>query len=225
MAIIVTTGFDPAVHGFHFRNRFSGSDVLGAVNVGLGKAAVTLSENADFWQGWGLCGGMSWAALDRFLAGEQVPARKKAPDPDSDLFVELVDRQLDSFRGLWLISRCADWQSRAEQHRWWDPRNTTWKMTMRQWPLIKSSIDYGMPASLTLIRTQINPSDNHQVLATGYCEDALGFAQIALYDPNHPDQSPTIALRLVGAEAGRAVQSTGEPLRGFFLWRHLAPAA
>lgn len=221
MAIAVTTGFEPGVHGFHFRNRFRGDDIVAAILPG--SAAAVLRGDNGFWNGWGLCGGMSWGALDRFLGGEPVPDGSASPDPDGELFQELVHRQLDSFRGLDMISRCLDWQSRAERRRWWDPRDTTWRMTLHHWPILKWHIDAGRPASLTLIRTQTNPSDNHQVLATAYCEDSRGIGRVALYDPNHPDQTPTIALRLVGPDAGRCAQSTGERLRGFFVWRHTAP--
>lgn len=221
MAISQTTGFDPAVHGFHFENRFSGLHIVGAFNVGLGNVAEILSENAGFWKGWGLCGGMSWMALDRFYAGDAMPAAAEIPESSTDLFSELVDRQIDSFLGVSLITRCLNWQSRSERLRWWDPRNTTWKLTMQHWPSVKASIDHGRPASLTLIRTATNPSDNHQVLGVAYCEDSSGMGQIDLYDPNHPNETPTITLRLDGPEAGRAVQSSGERLRGFFVWPYI----
>ncbi len=218
MAIVRTTGFDPTVHGLHFRNRFNGLDIVSAVSTGLGSAASVVSENADFWEGWGLCGGMSWYALDQFYADTPPPERRSAPDPDSDLFRRLVDRQIDSFRGIALITRCLRWQSKHERRPWWDPRATTWNLTLKQWLLVKQYIDAGSPASLTLIRSRIDPSVNHQVLAVGYCEDASGKAVIDLYDPNHPDDKPTLAVRLAGADAGRAAQSSGEPLRGFFVW-------
>jgi len=224
MAIVQTTAFDPAVHGFHFRNRFSGLDIVNSVNIGVGSLAELVSENAPFWKGWGLCGGMSWMALDNFYADTPTPDLEQVPDRDSDLFHELVDRQIDSFRGVSLITWCLNWQSRSEQRPWWDPRNTTWKLTMGHWPVVKQSIDRGRPASLTLIRTRTNPSDNHQVLAVAYCEDASGMGELELYDPNHPNKRPTIAIRLTGPEAGRSAQSTGEPLRGFFTWPYVEDA-
>jgi hypothetical protein len=223
MAIVRTTGFDPAIHGFHFRNRFSGRDIIEAVNVGLGSLATTVANDAEFWKGWGLCGGMSWSALDRFYDDDPVPESAESPVVDSELFRHLVDRQLDSFRGAALITQCLRWQSRYERRPWWDPRNTTWRLTRRQWPKVKELIDRGHPASLTLIRSRTDASANHQVLAVGYCEDASGLASIDLYDPNHPGETPKIVLRLAGAEAGRAIQSSGEPLRGFFSWAYGPP--
>lgn len=219
--ISATTGFEAAEHGFHFRNSYRGDDVIAA--VAPGSAAEVLVGNDDFWKGWGLCGGMSWSALDRFLAGEPIPGDNRRPSRTSQLFQELVHRQLDSFDGIHLLSRCVDWQSRADTRRWWDPRDTTWRMTTHHWPLLKQSIDAGVPASLTLIRTKTKLSKNHQVLATGYCVDAAGIGYVTLYDPNHPGETPNIRLRLDGPEAGRAEQSTGEPLRGFFVWRYRPP--
>jgi hypothetical protein len=218
MAIVRTTSFDPAVHGFHFRNRFSGLDIVHAFNVGLGSVASLVSEDADFWNGWGLCGGMTWGALDQFYSDSHIPASRQGPDADAALFGELVDRQIDSLLGIALLTKCLRWQSRSEHNRWWDPRATTWSLTMKQWFRTKQYIDLGHPASLTLIRTQRDLSKNHQVLAVAYCEDASGKAVIDLYDPNHPDDTPKILIRLNGSEAGRAMQTTGEPLRGFFVW-------
>jgi hypothetical protein len=218
MAIVRTTGFDPAVHGFHFRNRFSGLDIVHGINIGLGSVASLVSEDADFWDGWGLCGGMTWGALDHFYSYRPIPASRQAPEADTALLGELVDRQIDSCLGAALVTKCLRWQSRSEHNRWWDPRATTWRLTRKEWLRTKQSIDHGDPASLTLIRTQRDLSKNHQVLAVGYCEDASGKAVIDLYDPNHPDDTPKIVIRLNGPEAGRAIQTTGEPLRGFFVW-------
>ena len=217
IAVQRTTGFDPATHGFHFGNRYSGLDILGEVNDGLGNIAGQLSRSADFWNGWGLCGGMSWHALDLFYAKNPIPANRQAPDPESELFRELVLRQFDSFHGARLFTRCVQWQSRTDEKRWWDPRATIRQLTLKQWPAITALVDQGRPASLTLIRTTTTPWDNHQVLATAYrVED--GVARIDLYDPNHPDQIPKIILDLAGDEAGRARQTSGERLRGFFVW-------
>ncbi len=219
MAIEQTSGFDPKKDGFHFKNRYNGLDILKEVDDGLGDFARQISESADFWKGWGLCGGMTWHALDRFYAKNSVPATAQIPNRDSPLFRILVLRQIDSFHGANLITKCIKWQSRNSQRQWWDPRSTIRQLTLRQWPTVKDQINRGIPASLTLIRTVINPSDNHQVLAVSYKEDtAKGMAEIGLYDPNRPDQEPTITIELTGASAGKAEQSSGENLRGFFVW-------
>ena len=57
--------FKPSVHGFHFRNNFSGSPLPS----GLGFLNSLVSTPSQF----GLCGGMSAAAADFFIAGREPP--------------------------------------------------------------------------------------------------------------------------------------------------------
>ena len=213
------TAFDPSTHGFHFRNRFSGLDILGEIDDGLGDVAAKVSGSADVWKVWGLCGGMTWHALDRYYAKNPVPATTQIPGADSSVFRTLVFRQFDSFHGASLIKQCLRWQSRNDTRQWWDFRRTIRKLTLIEYYRVKESIDRGFPASLTLIRTTLDPSKNHQVLAVSYREDeAAGSGEIGLYDPNHPDEEPTLTTQLGGSDAGKAAQSTNERLRGFFVW-------
>ena len=189
------------------------------INDGFGTVATRVSGSQGFWQGWGLCGGMTWHALDHFYARNPITAATEVPDRDSPLFRVLVGRQFDSFHGASLLTRCIRWQSRTDTHTWWDPRPTIRALTMREWARVKQSVDQGFPASLTLIRTTTAPWDNHQVLAFGYGDDPdTGRGEILLYDPNHPDQEPKIRITTTGHDAGKANQSSGEPLRGFFVW-------
>ena len=213
----VESGFDAAMHGFHFRNRFNGLDVLKEVDDGLGNVAGAIAGSAKFWDGFGLCGGMAWHALDRFYAKNPIPKTKSIPDGGSPLFRILVVRQMDSFHGTKLLGECVKWQSRSDKGRWFDPRASIRHLTLKQWPKLKDSIERGFPASLTLIRTTTSPWENHQVLAIAYEEDTIeGLGKVSLYDPNHPAKEPTITLELAGDDAGRAEQNTGEHLRGFF---------
>jgi hypothetical protein len=46
---------------------------------------------------------------------------------------------------------------------------------------------------------------------------------IYLYDPNHPGEEPSLSLNLANPTAGvNLTQSTGEPLRGFFVNKYQA---
>lgn len=220
MAIVRKTDFDPETHGFRFRNSFNGLDIVENVSLSVGDIARLVSEDQGFWDGWGLCGGMSWYAIDLFNAGEAAPKTKAQPAKESELFRGLVDRQVDSLRTGALIYECARWGSRAETGRWWDPRPTTRQMTARQWPRLKQSIDAGQPASLTLIRATTELSKNHQVVATGYCADASGRVVVDLYDPNHPGMTDQILFWAGGADAGRVIQPSekSKTLRGLFVW-------
>ncbi len=219
MAAAAATEFDPALHGFQFRNRFSGLDIVKEINAGFGDVARNVSGSAEFWEGWGLCGGMSWHALDRFYDQEPVPELRDVPEGDTELFRKLARRQFDSFRRASLLTQCVRWQSRQDRRRWWDFRETILQLTLKEWVKVKASVDQGFPPSLTLIRTTTDPSRNHQVIAVAYQEDqATGSGEIDLYDPNHPNLTPKIRIKLDGGDAGKAHQSTGEKLRGFFVW-------
>jgi hypothetical protein len=216
----VATAFDPAVHGFHFSNRFSGLDIIEEVNDGFVDIVRSVPVPDSFWEGWGLCGGMSWHALDRYYARNAVPPQTTRPGAGSVLFKVFVARQVDSLRRWRLINACIDWQARPDQQVWWVPRRSIGAKTTKQWPSIKASIDRGLPASLTLIRGTTDPSKNHQVVAIGYrFDDVAKRVEIDLYDPNRPEQKPHLVI-LLGRPNHRieASQSTGEELRGFFHW-------
>lgn len=215
------TAFDSAVHGFHFRNRFAGPDILDELRSGFGDLARIAPIPDTFWDRWGLCGGMAWHALDRFYARNPVPVTRVVPGADSGLFRVLVARQLDSFRGWDLVTRCLDWQTRSDEQTWWRIRRSIGHVTQKiEWPKVRQAIDAGYPASLCLLRATTNPGENHQVLAIAYRhDDGNGRVEIELYDPNHPDGRPHIGF-VLGRPQSRleASQSSGENLRGFFAW-------
>jgi hypothetical protein len=81
------TSFDPAVHGFHFDNRFT--NVAGTLPGGL-----KISTR-------GRCGGMTYAALDYHHLGRAAPAfvptaPARVPPDGHPLSEYLLRRQLDS---------------------------------------------------------------------------------------------------------------------------------
>ena len=216
------TAFEPGVHGFRFSNSWNGADIVAELLDGF-EIAPMLPVPDGFWDRWGLCGGMAWHALDCFFMRNPMPQQTTRPQRESDLFRILVARQVVSFRGLALLSECLRWQSRRDQNIWWDPRRGVGAMTQsKHWPRIRASIDAGYPASLCIIRASgaTNPTDNHQVLAIGYeYDDADRRVELDLYDPNHPNTRPQISFE-IGHPGGRisARQSSGERVRGFFLW-------
>lgn len=234
----VTTDFDPAVHGFRFRNRFDGGEVIGELTdqgllgeligaelPGALQAAVGLARHADFWGTFGLCGGMSWAALDRYVAGEPVPPDTSSPGPGSDLFRELVRRQVESLGGSEVLKRCLLWQALPESTRWW----RFWMDSVgrlvdgSEWPALRAALDAGTPQSLCLVRVKGvgSPARNHQVVAVGYELFPDGHLAVDLYDPNRPGATPRLLMRTATfwhRLEGR--QTTGEPFRGFFVWPH-----
>ena len=178
------TTFDAAKHGFRFVNSFS----LGPFRLGL-------------------CGGMCFAALDRWYAGVKAPTRIVPPNRGTPLWRELVRRQLDSFHGLKVPFMAWSWQRKTDEAlysctRWWELL------------LASNAIKAGHPAVLCLIRAKRgeSPTRNHQVVATGIVKDDLGIV-VKVYDPNRP----FVANELWIGDDGRMRQLTGEPLRGFFV--------
>ena len=232
----VVTGFEPAVHGFRFTNRFLGSAVLSQLGrtgrlaevTGIGvphlvQQALGLLGGTRFWDGFGLCGGMSWLALDRFDAEETPEEDPQPPVPGSELFERLVARQADSLAGTELVVRCLGAQALHDHDRWWlFWRDSLGALTEKlEIPTLLASLDAGRPESVCLIRTSgaSDPGANHQVVVTGYEDLGDGRLTLSLYDPNHPGTSPTITLS-TGQPGHRLapVQSSGETVRGLFVW-------
>ncbi len=237
----MNTTFDPAVHGFAFRNRFAGSHVLSELSrqgrldeiVGLDlpgplSGALELAARAEFWDGFGLCGGMSWCAVDEFLA-DSPPDPAEQPEPGSELFSTLVSRQADSFQGRELIGKLIEWLPLPTSNPWWGffLESMGRRVAELEWPSLKASIDQGQPQVLCLIRSHRPDkiADNHQVVAIGYTETGREVS-VSLYDPNHPRQKPTLDFT-TGSFLNKInlTQSTGEPIVGFFVWPHRARMA
>jgi hypothetical protein len=229
----VQTAFDPRLHGFQFTNRFSGGAVIAELNsqdrlselTGLKTPAMVreltdLAQSATFWGGFGLCGGMSWSALDGYEADQPVEITRSIPGRGAELFRSLVARQADSMGGRSLLERCLVWQFLPDRTPLW----MFWskgvgRLTVEtEWPRLKAALDAGRPSSLVLIRNHgiASPGDHHQAVAIGY-ETSDGVAKVDLYDPNHPRARPTVPIDLNARTCGPR-QSTGERTRGFFVW-------
>ncbi len=229
----VRTGFDPAEHGFRFTNRFRGGEVVGEMvrqgrlqeltGLKVPRAVrhlTDLTEGEGFWGTFGLCGGMSWSALDAYRRGDPRPDTTSIPGSGSRLFTDLVNRQADSMRGGDLLERCLVWQVLPDKTPWW----MFWSKGVGrlsvdgEWPKLRAALDSGIPTALALIRARgvAMPDKHHQVVATGY--DLSGErAEIHLYDPNHPGSAPLLPIDL-GAWSVGPRQSSGEEVRGFFVW-------
>ncbi|HYK96678.1 MAG TPA: hypothetical protein VE011_12575 [Candidatus Dormibacteraeota bacterium] len=213
MASNAVPGFLPSSHGFRFANRWPPGPArvvdIGAVQIPIGDV------------GRGLCGGMAFAARDRFDRGAEAPPDTVPPSPGQPLFKEIVDRQFDSFGALFLVPLTfwlAAVASQAARDR------TTVRDT---WPLVKSGIDAGVPPMLGLVRVAgwnpLAPHFGHQVVAFRYHETATGVT-IWIYDPNHPgddDVRLTVTRRRNGGYA--MAQSTSEPLLGILALPFRAP--
>jgi hypothetical protein len=233
----VSTDFDPAVHGFHFPNRFSGKDVVdelvdqrrldelaGVELPDKFEDLVGRIRGADFWGTWGLCGGMAWGSLDNYLVDQKPPPLSKGPDRETALFKQLVKRQADSMQKGRVMTTCIKYQMLPEADsrlsRWIRLRESLGKITEEvSWPSIKRTIDNERPVPICLIRVRglSNPDKHHQVLVTGYRMNDDTKLSLTIYDPNHPDKRPEISARLGDRKHNLQLgQTTGERLHGFF---------
>jgi hypothetical protein len=172
----------------------------------------------------GLCGGMCFAALDYYHAGRPAPAADTPPRPGTPLYHYLWARQWDSLGGLAGIARIVGWMLRRGE--------AVARRTMaREWPRLAARLVDGEPAVLLLVRAGglADPTQNHQVVVWGYDrDDATGRVSLRLYDPNHPPRdaaAPPPRIEFTPRESGPVAaveivdlrQTTGEPLRGFFV--------
>jgi hypothetical protein len=201
-------GFLPSRYGFRFRNFWPSQP---ARTLSLGFATVPVGDT-----GRGLCGGMAFAARDRFERGEDAPVDPAPPSPGEALFKEIVHRQFDSFGTLFTVP-LRFWLASVSDQGGRD------RATVRDaWPAIKASIDSGTAPMVGLVRlSSWNPLSvglGHQVVAYRYDETSTK-VNIWIYDPNHSASEPgcdDVSLWVERRADGSYAmgQSTGEPLIG-----------
>lgn len=177
-------GFLPSVHGFRFANSFHGSPSpipLGGLDVRLGAP-----------EHYGLCGGMSFAAADFFLAGRAVPRDDREPRAGSTLFKYLRDRQTASLGPkMQLIGTFGRWMSAPDEGL-----SGTRSATLLNLPAMLETLAAGRPVVLGLVYVRYannrgsaaragTPWENHQVLGIG-TERVAGGVTLRVYDPNYP---------------------------------------
>jgi len=199
------TSFSSQKHGYQFDNRFKVKLVYNLPLIGdidLGGFIV------------GLCGGMCFSALDGYHAGLPISSRKTVPRSGSTLRNYLIKKQLQSLIPPDGIIKVLAWTVREDRYVW----SRTAGLEFRK---LRTRLDKEQPAVLALIRAdrEGDLTKNHQVIAHAYSYDEQsGDLQIKLYDPNHPRKTPTLTMNFKTPNSGiNARQSTGEPLRGFFV--------
>jgi hypothetical protein len=209
-----STKFIPSLHGFHFANNFNLTwDMFGLKGNGLS------------WN-LGLCGGMCVTALDRFYSNKPVPVMANPPVEGTELFKEILERECASLFPV-------HWDKFYELQCLKDfgpaPMITLGLMTKSDVPMVKKSIEQDRPKTLGLIcvdGSTANPTDNHQVLATGYRYDTNSKdLTIDIYDPNYPDEDDIHISMNTGLpdNAINISHSKGDPIRGFFAIKYFPP--
>lgn len=174
--------FKPSVHGFMFGNTFKDGP--------LGSLAMFGSTAGS--SRYGLCGGMSAAALDLFLAARPRPSAQTPPKANTPLYAYLLRRQLDSLGSEFaLIRRFAD----AMALETFGPSGLA-AMSVKGVDDIAAALSASQPAPIGLVHSNTGKLEalwhNHQV---------LGYQQVAtapttntppstftfrIYDPNFP---------------------------------------
>lgn len=197
-------GFLPSRYGFRFRNQWP-SGAARTINLGIVK--IPIGDT-----GRGLCGGMAFAARDRFERRVDAPPDLAPPKQGETLFKEIVDRQFDSFGRLFLVP-IRFWLASVGSQAGRDRETAT-----KAWPAIKAEIDAGRPPMVGLVRLAgWNPLAlglGHQVVAFRYEESAARVA-IGIYDPNHPGEDGVeVVVEHAPDGALRCAQSTDEPVIG-----------
>jgi hypothetical protein len=215
-------GFLPSRHGFAFDNAWPDQPAV-VLPTPFGDIAI---GNA----GGGLCGGMAFAALDYWLAGQAPgPDRPSAGDP---LYRYIVNRLIDSWHVPAGVAQYYQWMSLPDGdnviklfgRQVITERGLGWRTVRVQWPQIKKDLDRGLPVPIGVVTVASkNPKDlalNHQVLAFGYRPDG-SHVTVRVYDPNR-GRRDDITIRMDTSAPAKAVAfdhnlGLGQrPIRGFF---------
>ena len=190
------TNFDPFTgppggfnsQGFDFENSFTNNRFT--LSVG--------GYSLAFDRTYGLCGGMVYAALDTFLAGNGTTTPEGSttgpalgpgllgPPNSGPVFNYLYTRELNSLEGddafavreMLHMMVLDPYESERERE------------TSHYFSSITASVNAGEPVPLLLVEA-VSPTqvfDNHQVLATGYFYRGgpQGQLVVQIYDPNFP---------------------------------------
>lgn len=200
--------FLPSRNGFAFANHFPGTPLPSFLGG-------TASGNSAF----GLCGGMTAASADYFLAGRLPPRTRELPKRGSALYEYLFLRQAESIGpGIATAGKFAEWMSKSNAE--------LEVLSLSEVDALQTRLKEHLIAPIGLILAGANGNrdirENHQVLALGI-ERRDGAASIAIYDPNFPeDDSVRIELRSTSGKepTGRLVRDgtvKAIPVRGFFV--------
>jgi hypothetical protein len=197
--------FRPSANGFAFVNHFQGTPLpggLGAIGEGIGKSLGAPST-------FGLCGGMSFAAADLFLAGRTPPTRATQPTRGQPLYEYIQSRQITSVgANMSLAGTFGRWMGLPDN----GPLGTR-RLSIVEIDELAASLEAGKPAVIGLVFNRHpgnihstarsgTPWENHQVLAYDLTrDDTTRTIEFRIYDPNYPkDDAAVIRCRAVGTD-------------------------
>jgi hypothetical protein len=254
--IVPKTSFRPETSGFAFVNswKYDASErerlraiLSSALGRGLdilrpkggGSLAFRLGDRVAGWiasvipegTGYGLCGGMAYAAADYYRAGLVAPQETNdQPRWDTPQGADL--------RGfMWRRLVESMYRNAAQVLAWMVMLHLLPKerpfyggppwlrdKSREHFHVLKGHIDAGEPWPILLMGENPNPFSNHVVLAYGYEDAGNGEATIYIYDPNCPVREHTVEVDFRG-ERLEARESFGNrmgwtPVRGFFCYAY-----
>ncbi len=180
------TGFDPAKHGFKFVNNFR-NDFISELDIRTG----------------GLCGGMSYAALDFYHAKLPIPQQTHRPAVQTALHDYIYDRQVHSIADnvdKWTEIGFNPLGARNSEFFKWGLQGYEGGRLEE----LRSKIDRGQPVPLGMQNYDGDGPGNHQVVAIGYdmgryrgdLNEHKEDLKIFVYDPNHPGATRTLRADL-----------------------------
>ena len=160
---------------------------------------------------YGLCGGMSAAAADYFLARMPVPTDSKAPARGSALYTYLYSRQAASLGPMGAMAlKYGEWMKLSD--------GEVARRTLDELPRIVEMVERGEVVVLGLVLEGAGgaPWDNHQVLAYGVVRRGGG-TDVKVYDPNYPKADDVVIRVMDDGRAARMGPGTrGRTVRGVF---------
>lgn len=204
--IHLTPFFDPKTQGFHFRNDFRYQPDF--LNIEFAERDL------------GFCGGMCAAARHRFLHNKEIPETIEIPKQGSELYEELMRRQIKSMPPT-VLTKMFYFQA-APDTPGSLKKASIGQLTKKEWPQLKAQLDQKIPTVLILLRAKglyDNPTKNHQVLAVGYAYDpARQDLEISVYDPNIKEKINTLTMSLALPDGKLYFKDSSRRLtRGFFV--------
>jgi len=200
-------GFAPSKTGFAFRNVFTGSplpaSLRGASSSAVKSVAQGLGAGLGLPHEYGLCGGMSLAAADFYLANKPVPDLSKPPQQGTPLYEYLYKRQADSMGPLGVMAlKFWSWMKLPDHS---DTGECTQKLTAQELPGIITRLKARQLVPVGLVLTREGNGrlwENHQILAFGVQENAGGVIDLQIYDPNFPhDDKVVIRITPIDGDA------------------------
>lgn len=202
-AVLGTAG---ALGGRLARGR--GTGVAGALaggamgSVGLGDGLVfTIAKQ---WRTFGLCGGMSLAAIERWPGRTRVPTSALEKDAIRPLLrrrqAETLRRSLPRFVAAWARARLDGTAHPPLGHS-----------LVREVESAAAQIESGRPAVLGVVGDSPDPFANHQVVAFGVERLASGGARFTIYDPNAPGQTRHVTARPLASDPSKTDVTTDIP--------------